>query len=150
MLTVGVRLFVGLALMLPVGCGEDTPSPTDTSAADTAVTDTGTADTAGPSDTGGHSSAAALDILDKFCARCHDVIPPKFTDDPSLNAADAAGVVAPDCAGKTVAECNVIRMKDGSMPNDGGCATDGPDPEKCPSAEDIKIVEDWVAAGAPI
>lgn len=150
MLKIGVHLLIGLALTFTVGCGEDTPAPTDTSTADTAVTDTGTADTAGPADTGSNPSAAALDVFDKFCARCHDAIAPKFTDDPSLHATDAAGAVAPDCAGKTVAECNVIRMKDGSMPNDGGCATDSPDPEKCPSADDIKIVEDWVAAGAPL
>jgi hypothetical protein len=146
-------VFIAVISMTFLACdgGGDTP-PADTGTPD-AVTDSGGGDSSGGDSgsdaAGGNTYADSIaPIFIKYCKRCHDNIAPAFTADASTLDGPAAGAAAPACAGKTVAECIAIRMADGSMPNDGGCSGDSPDATKCPTAEETKAVEDWVAAGA--
>ena len=51
----------------------------------------------------------------------------------------------PRCAGMTVGECALIRIRDGSMPATGDCQE--PVTAKCPDADEQALIEQWIADG---
>jgi uncharacterized membrane protein len=52
------------------------------------------------------------------------------------------------CSGKSVAECALIRIKDGSMPKGAGCDTD-PSGADCVTAAEQALIEAWIQDGMP-
>lgn len=50
------------------------------------------------------------------------------------------------CSGKTVGECALIRIKDGSMPASGDCSRDPKGP-KCPDSDEQALIQQWIDDG---
>ena len=143
--------FLILVLLFSLGCGseeENNNEPQDTTTVqdttpveDTAVVEDTTPvedtavveDTAAPAVTFAQASA----VLTANCNGCH-------TDESkgAWNASDYSTLMADSyfCSGKTKAACTVDRIEDGTMSTDKG---------KTVSAEDLQVLKDWVAAGAP-
>lgn len=84
-------------------------------------------------------------ILDQFCGGCHAGASPAFTGNPG--ALDATPPGSYGCTG-TVAECILEVMQSGDMPLGTGCS---PPEEKdgCPTQQQIDLIAEWVALGAP-
>ena len=122
----------------------DTPASSDTPASpETAV------DAASPAPT--HSGAVGA-ILSAKCTGCHTGGGSGGHDIGSTASDAAKSASSPSCAGLTVAECAIKRIKDGTMPIGGGCsgdpATDSGN-SACLTADEQATVQAWVDAGAP-
>ena len=94
-------------------------------------------------------------ILQAKCSPCHIGMTPgscfaggtcfaSFYEDTQGDAGS--------CAGKTVYECMLIRILNGSMPRLAGCsgnpAADAAN-ASCITSEELDLIESWVTAGAP-
>lgn len=113
----------------------------------------------GSNDSGGDSSGASGDptytedirpLLQAKCDPCHTTEGAGgFNHASDYQATQEASQV---CAGKQVYECMLVRVRDGSMPEDGGCTGDpaqDADNARCLTAAEQELLADWVAAGAP-
>ena len=87
-------------------------------------------------------------MLDVKCSTCHT-----GENSGGWNTGDhattQAAADASQCSGKTVYECMIIRILDGSMPNGKGCSAPAlpGDDVQCLSAADIAIIQSWVDGG---
>lgn len=141
---------LGLAL---AACGDDGEKKTDTSSPETVAEVTETTET----------EVVALTTWDDVyaiftdnCSGCHTSDTPTggpsgghsiaSTDKDVAYLASQNNATLAKCAGKTVGECALIRIKDGSMPATGDCSDDPPG-EDCPTAAEQAILEKWIADG---
>jgi len=149
----------------PVDTAPDT-TPADT-APDTAI-DTTPADTA--PDTAGDTTAvdttpAEVDpglvtwddvypIFSTSCTPCHAGASPTAGSgghaiaSPNKAVAYDASQLSADlakCAGKTIGECALIRIQDGSMPATGDCQD--PVKAKCPDVDEQALIQQWITDG---
>jgi len=122
-----------LALTFAVGCEtEPTVDPDDLE--DEAIEDPSWATDVQP-------------ILVAYCGRCHEG-DATASGVPWLNSHDnvTADAFAGVCNGSQVADCIVVRINDGSMPDDGACP---PGDEGCITEAQFATVENWIADGKP-
>lgn len=149
------------------------PDATDTTTTDTATPDV--ADTAPPDDTATPNDTGAPDVADtspgdvaavtRFsdihqifvsdCGGCHTgATPSSGSGGHALGAADVSVAYQASqklaniakCSGKTVGECALIRIKDGSMPASGDC-NNTPKGEKCPTEAMQALIQAWIDDG---
>lgn len=163
---------VVMAAAVLVGCAPptDRPASQDGGRDASEAGDAGDAGTDGARGDGSDGAAAGTptytkDIQPIFkmkCAPCHDGLN-LGKHDIASSYADALKPVpssAQDATGcwkdpdmtmpKTIGECAAISIKRGWMPYQRGCDRPMPDdPSACPSADQIALVEKWVAAGMP-
>jgi len=129
-----------------------TPTPDGSTTAD-AGGDAAAAD-AGPETSASPTFANDIAaILGAKCAGCHTGGAGSGGHNIGDTASDAAKNAGnPSCSGLTVAECSILRIKDGSMPLGAGCsgdpATDAGN-AACLTADEQALVQAWVDAGAP-
>jgi len=144
---------------------DTTADTADTGAPDVADTSpTDTADSSEPADTS-PVDAADVTAITRFadihqifvnsCGACHTgATASSGSGGHSLGAADVAVAYQASqkaanigkCSGKTVGECALIRIKDGSMPATGDCATT-PKGAKCPTLEMQDAIQAWIDDG---
>ena len=98
----------------------------------------------GPGPTGPDWQSEIKPLLNSYCGGCHAGTPPTFFTDPGLFDTQASASF-PGCDGKTVAECVLILMLDGSMPLGQGCTPDAPG---CPTQDELDLIQEWVDSGA--
>ncbi len=84
-------------------------------------------------------------ILVAYCGRCHEG-DATASGVPWLNSYEevTADAFAPVCDGSEVADCIVVRLEDGSMPDDGACF---PGDDGCITEAQFATVENWLASG---
>ena len=94
-------------------------------------------------------------IFARSCASCHvgtGTDPKSGSGAHALASADkATGYKASQgasnyCQGKKVGECAIVRIKDGTMPQSGDCAT-MPKGPKCPSQVEQNTIQRWIDDG---
>lgn len=143
-------------------CGGDdpaTPSPTPQEPFDGGATNEGGND-------GGVAEAATFDgptptwndvypVFARSCAPCHvgtGTDPKSGSGGHALASADKATAYKASqgtsyyCIGKKVGECALVRIKDGTMPQGGDCAST-PKGAKCPSTTEQDLIQAWIAGG---
>ena len=134
-----LRTFLGgcvISAAAVAGCytGADV---TSTKMGDTAPAPTTSVDSTDPNAVSGVPCDVAQ-VLAKSCASCHGVTPSGGAPNSMMTYDDlkAASISVPS---STVAELSLVRMKDSStpMPPDGA------------SAEDLAVLDNWIAAGMP-
>jgi mono/diheme cytochrome c family protein len=148
----------------------DTGSPDVADTADTAVPDAAdttpdstatdtlepdVADTS-PSDTATVTRFSDIhQIFINTCGTCHTgATASSGSGGHALGAADVAVAYQASqktaniakCSGKTVGECALIRIKDGSMPASGDC-NQTPKGPKCPTEEMQALIQAWIDDG---
>lgn len=88
------------------------------------------------------------------CGGCHGSNSPSGgSGGQSIGSADIdvaydAAMLSADiakCAGKTIAECALLRIEDGSMPPSGACRN--PPSPSCPSTESQDLIQRWLDSG---
>lgn len=134
-------------------CGDDGDDKTDTTAPETVAEVTETVET----------ETVALTTWDDVyaifaanCSGCHTSDTPTggpsgghsiaSTDKDVAYLASQNNATLAKCTGKTIGECALIRIQDGSMPASGDCSDDPPG-DKCPTAEEQAIIAKWIADG---
>ena len=118
--------FLAIVLLFSYGCSSEEENQTTQDT--TTVEDTTTSSV---------TFAQASSVLMANCNGCHT-----NESKGAWNASDYASLLEDSyfCAGKSKAGCTVDRIEDGTMSTDKG---------KTVSAEDLQVLKDWVAAGAP-
>lgn len=132
----------------------DTTVP-DTTEADTTVPDTTEADTSAPDTADKTTWSAVYPIFKGKCAPCHAGIEP---DDGAGGHAIASGdesiayqasqlaADVPQCTGKKIGECAIIRILNGSMPQGKNCGTN-PTGAGCLTEAEKQLIQDWIQDG---
>jgi len=94
-------------------------------------------------------------IFEASCAPCHAGAVPDAgpsgghsiasPDKLAAFAASQQTATIAKCNGKTIGECALIRIGDGSMPASGDCQD--PKTEKCPTADEQALIRQWIDDG---
>jgi len=96
------------------------------------------------------------DIFASSCTPCHNSATAgggpsgghsiASTDKAVAYAASQRNANIGKCSGKTIGECALIRIKDGSMPASGDCSRTPKGP-KCPDAAEQALIQQWFDDG---